>query len=77
MSRWHRLRRLHQGEQSFATEPYKTEEVVDPAPDLAGEAQQLRHAREQIALAGQYPGRARSMPSGAKAIELDTGKPKA
>lgn len=65
MSRWHKLRRPHQNEQTFETEPYKTE-IVEPAPDLAEAAQQLRHAREQIALASQYPGRERSLPSGAK-----------
>ena len=69
MSRWHRLRRPHQGEQSFETEPYKTE-VVAPAPDLTDAAQQVQHAHEQIALASQYPGRWRSLPSSTKAIEL-------
>jgi hypothetical protein len=67
------LRRAHWSEQSFATEPYKAE-IVEPAPDLADEAQQLRHAREQIALGNQYPGRQRSLPSGTRAIEFDTGK---
>ncbi len=56
------LRRLHQGEQSFATEPYKTE-VVDPTSGISDVAEQLRHAQEQIALTRQYPGRERSQPS--------------
>jgi hypothetical protein len=71
MSRWHRLQRPRPGEQTNKVE------VVAPAPDMTGIAQQLKHAREQQALASWYPGRERSMPSDAKAIELDTGKPKA
>jgi hypothetical protein len=35
---------------------------------------QLRHAQEQIALAGTYPGRDRHMPTDGKVIELGTGK---
>jgi hypothetical protein len=48
----------------------RAREIVDPAPDLADAAQQLRHAREQIALAGQYPGRSLPATPRAEVISL-------
>jgi hypothetical protein len=54
--------------QSFETETYQTE-VVQADADVAGD-QQLRHAKEQLTIAKQYPGRARSLPSGAKVIDI-------
>jgi hypothetical protein len=47
------------------TTPRSRKPIINPADDP-----QLRHAREQIALAGQYPGRSRD-----KAIEFDRGVP--
>jgi hypothetical protein len=57
--RWHQVRGTEPNVQTFEHTACKVE-VIDPAPDLADAAQQLRHAQEQIALAGQYPGRQRS-----------------
>ena len=57
--------------QSWEYSSYQTEvEQADPGVAWT----ELRHAKQQIALANQYPGRERSLPSGAKVIEIDTGK---
>jgi hypothetical protein len=69
MARWHRLsdwQRRQQpappGKQVYEAAPYKAE-IVAPALDTGRAAAELQHAREQIALAGQYPGRERSLPA--------------
>jgi hypothetical protein len=54
--RWHRVRDTAPNVQSFETETYQTE-VVQADADVAGD-QQLRHAKEQLTIAKQYPGRA-------------------
>ncbi len=55
--------------QTFETAPYDTEVVQ---ADVVGDAQ-LKHAKDQLTLASQYPGRQRSLPS-AKVIKIDTTK---
>jgi hypothetical protein len=69
MPHWRGPQRPQQNEQTFETEPCKTE-IISPSPGKADAAQQLRHAREQIALAGQYPGRAPRAAPRAEVIEL-------
>jgi hypothetical protein len=61
MPRWHKVQHPPPGEQSFETDAYKTE-IIEPDVDAAETAAQLRHARDQIAIAEQYPGRQRSQP---------------
>jgi hypothetical protein len=68
---WHRVRGTPPNEQTWASEPYDVA-VVPVDTNVAGDAQ-LKHAQEQIAIAGQYPGRSRGLPS-AKVIELDPTK---
>ena len=71
MSRgWRRVRGTPPNVQTWESAPYDTEVIQ---ADVTGDAQ-LKHAREQLDLANRYPGRERSLPSGAKVIELDSGK---
>jgi hypothetical protein len=69
---WSRVKGTPPGVQTFECDLYGTE-VVPADANVAGD-QQLKHAREQIAIASQYPGRERNLPSGVKVIELDAGK---
>ncbi len=48
--------------QTYECEPYATE-VVSPAPDMSELEAQECHAREQIELQHQYPGRGRHLPT--------------
>lgn len=47
--------------QIYETEPYSTD-VVSAAPNMREVEAQVRHAREQIELQQQYPGRSRNYP---------------
>ena len=67
---WHRVRGTVPNVQTWESDPYDTE-VVQADADEAGN--QLRHAKEQLAIASQYPGRDRSLPS-AKIIKINTAK---
>jgi hypothetical protein len=58
---WSRVRGTPPGVQTWENAPYDAE-VVPADANVGGDAQ-LKHAKEQIALAGQYPGRARGFPS--------------
>jgi hypothetical protein len=66
---WKRVRDTPPGVQTFECDPYGTD-VVPPDVNVPGTD---RHAQEQIAIAGQYPGRERSLPS-ANIIELNPVK---
>jgi hypothetical protein len=52
---WHRVRGTAPNEQTYESEPYRTE-IVQPDADVAAD-RQLKHAQEQLALSKQYPGR--------------------
>jgi hypothetical protein len=54
-------------EETYECTLYGTE-VVQTTPDMTEAAKQLRHANEQLAIAGAYPGRARAQPR-SKVIE--------
>ena len=69
---WRRVRGTSPNEQCWEYVPYDA--TVEQADPNAPGNDQLKHAKQQIALAQQYPGRERSLPSGAKVIELDAGK---
>lgn len=57
---WHRVRGTPPGVQTWESALY-TEEVIQADPNVAGD-QQLRHAKEQLIIGQQYPGRERSQP---------------
>jgi hypothetical protein len=57
--------------QTWASDAHETEVVQADDTDAAGN--QLRHAKEQLTIASQYPDRERSLPS-AKVIKIDTVK---
>jgi hypothetical protein len=59
------------GVQTWESKPYDA--TVEQADPNAVGNEQLKHAKQQLALAQQYPGRERSMPS-AKVFELETIK---
>jgi hypothetical protein len=69
---WHRVRGTPLGVQTWESDPYETEVVQADDTDAAGD--QLRHAKEQITIGSRYPGRERSVPSGAKLIALGAAK---
>jgi hypothetical protein len=69
---WHRVRGTAPNVQTFECTPYDAKVIQADDAGIAGD-QQLRHAKQQLALASQYPGRERSMPR-AKIIEFDTAK---
>jgi hypothetical protein len=48
-------------EETYECTLYGTE-VVQTTPDMTEAAKQLRHANEQLAIAGAYPGRGRAQP---------------
>jgi hypothetical protein len=62
-------------EETYECTLYGTE-VVQTAPDMTEAAKQLRHANEQLAIAGAYPGRerarhaARSVKPEARAVSI-------
>jgi hypothetical protein len=58
---WHRVRGTSPGVQTWECEPYNA--TVEQADPNAPGDEQLRHAKEQLALTQQYPGRERSLPS--------------
>jgi hypothetical protein len=66
---WSRVRNTLPGVQTWETAPYD----ADVVPADVNVPNTDRHAQEQIAIAGQYPGRQRGFPS-AKIIELDPAK---
>ena len=68
---WSRVKGTLPGVQTWENAPYDAD-VVQADTGIAG-GNQLRHAKEQIAIAKQYPGRERGFPS-AKIIELDPTK---
>ena len=68
---WKRVKGGPPNEQTWASDDYDTE-VVPADANVAGDAQ-LKHAQQQIAIASQYPGRQRSIPT-AQIIELDPAK---
>jgi hypothetical protein len=70
--RWNRVRGTPPNVQTWTSEPNGSE--IIQAGDASPGDEQLNHANEQIALASQYPGRARGFPSGSKVIEIDAGK---
>jgi hypothetical protein len=57
-------------EQTWESAPY-TEEVIQADTNVADD--QLRHAKQQLALGRMYPGRERSLPS-TKIIEIEQVK---
>ena len=72
MSRgWRRVRGTPPNVQTWESEPY-SEEVVAADPNLPAPPD-LRHAKEQLIIGQQYPGRERSQPS-AKVIKINTRK---
>jgi hypothetical protein len=56
MSRWHRARRAYENEQTYENEPTKAQ-VIGPAPVDPDWREQLKHARGQLKLQSEYPGR--------------------
>ena len=50
-------------EETYECTVYATE-VVQTTPDMTEAAEQLRHANEQLAIAGAYPGRGSAKPRG-------------
>ena len=58
---WHRVKGTPPGVQSFETAAYETE-VIQADQNAAG-AEQMTHAKEQLALGHAYPGRERSLPN--------------
>jgi hypothetical protein len=55
----HRWRKIisTRNEETWEAKPYDVQVVDSPEPDMTEARQQLRHAREQIALTRQYPRR--------------------
>ena len=67
---WRLVRGTPPGVQTWESTPCDTEVVQ---ADVAGD-DQMKHAKQQLALANKYPGRERSFPSRAKVIALDASK---
>jgi hypothetical protein len=59
---WRRVRGTPPGVQTWESEPYDAEVIQPDGADGACD-QQLRHAKDQLTLGSQYPGRQRSLPS--------------
>jgi hypothetical protein len=70
--RWNRVRGTPPNVQTWTSEPNGSE--IIQAGDASPGDEQLKHANAQIALASQYPGRERGLPSGAEVIKIDAGK---
>jgi hypothetical protein len=67
---WRRVRGTPPGVQTWESEPY-SEEIIQADTNVAGD--QLRHAKQQLALGRMYPGRECSLPS-AKIIGIEQVK---
>jgi hypothetical protein len=70
---WHRVRGSGPNLQTWKTAPYDAHDDVAASKKPSADDTQLKHANQQVAQAGQYPGRERSLPS-PKLIVLDPTK---
>ena len=68
---WRRVKGTPPNVQTWESEPY-SEEVVTADPNLQTPSD-FQHAKDQLIIGQQYPGRVRSQPS-AKVIKIDKVK---